>query len=484
MANENSLAQEAVLPRLVPAWRRAAVLALLCALTFAVYPLTARVALGEWAFPFDDPWTHQVYARNLAEYGQYAFNVGQSSTGSSAPLWTFLMVPAYWLGISPVIWAALLGLLSLAALGATAWAWAETHFPPPWPLLVTVAILLTPQLAWGSVEGMESVPAAALGLFILWRLERIPRPASREVLLDGAMNGLLLWLRPEAPLLMLIFAWQRRRAGWKKLLVLAAGYLLLAVPYVAFNLAIGGKPLPQTFYAKAAYYGQATSLAKILSFLQGLLLAFAPGIWPLVIVLVLVAVVQMARRRRWTWGPGLTWAGLTVLLAALRLPVVLHFGRHFIPVLPPLLLAAGEGVHSLGRISRRVALGVGAAFLLIGLVVGISFYLGSCRTIVETQESMGRWIAANLPAGAAVATHDIGAIGYFGRHPLVDTMALITPELTEVVAREDQAGLALYLRRHNVYYMASFDRLYPEVKKALDAWVVVKAGQMELVRLR
>jgi DNA-directed RNA polymerase subunit F len=63
-------------------------------------------------------------------------------------------------------------------------------------------------------------------------------------------------------------------------------------------------------------------------------------------------------------------------------------------------------------------------------------------------------------------------------------MALITPELTEAVAREDEAELAAYLRRQNVHYLASFERLYPEVKKALDAWVVFKAGQMELVRLR
>ncbi len=484
MENENrSSAQEDKIARRGRTWSRIQALTLLCLLTFAIYPFTARIVLGEWAFPFDDPWTHQVYARNLAEYGQYAFNVGEPSTGSSAPLWTLLMVPAHWLGIPPILWAIALGLFSLAALGATAWEWAEKHFPPPLPALITVAILLTPQIAWGGVEGMESALAAAMGLFILWRLERVAQPEPGEALLDGVLNGLLLWLRPEAPLLTLIFAWQRRHKGWKRLLALAVGFLLLAVPYVVFNWVLGGKPLPQTAYAKAAYYGHSINLTAILAFLRGLL-AFAPGIWPLAIVLVVVAILQMARSRRWTWGPGLAWAGLTVLLAALRLPVVLHFGRHFIPILPPILLAAGEGLSSLGRMGKRIALGVGGAFLLIGLVVGVAFYLGSCQAIVETQEAMGRWIGANLPKGETVATHDIGAIGYFSRHPLVDTMALITPELTSAVAQEDEAELALYLRRHNVRYLASFARLYGKVKEELDGSVVFKAGQMELVRFR
>ena len=76
-------------------WQKVVVLTVLCAVTFLIYPLLARLTLGEWTFPFDDPWTHQVYARNLALHGQYAFNLGEPSTGSSAPLWTALMVPAH-----------------------------------------------------------------------------------------------------------------------------------------------------------------------------------------------------------------------------------------------------------------------------------------------------------------------------------------------------------------------------------------------------
>jgi hypothetical protein len=465
-------------------WKRAAVLLALCLLTFILYPLLARLTLGEWTFPFDDPWTHQVYARNLAWYGQYAFNLGEPSTGSSAPLWTFLMVPAHWLGLPPVPWALTWGLLALAGLGAVTWTWAEKRFPAPLPPLLMVATLLTPQIAWSGVEGMETALVAFLALLTLYRLDRPAWPNRWDPLLDGLLNGLLLWLRPEAPLLTLIVFWQRRRAGWRGLLTLSGGFLALAIPYLGFHWAISGQPLPQTVYAKAAYYGATLSLASVGAFLRDLGLTLAPGVWPLVAVLVPLALWRMARQRRWPWGPGLAWAGLTVLAAALRLPVVLHFGRHFVPVLPPLLLACGEALPPLPRLARWGVLVLSGCLLLIGLVIGVSFYGPACQVVLDSQVAMGRWIAANLPPATPIATHDIGAIGYFGQRPIVDTLALITPGLTTVVAGRDEAGLARYLQEHQVHYLASFADQYMKVQAALDAQLVVQRGRMELLYLR
>ena len=463
--------------------KKALVLALLCVLTLILYPLLARLVLGEWTFPFDDPWTHQVYARNLALHGEYAFTQGQPSTGSSAPLWTALMVPAHWLGLNPVLWALAAGLLSLAALGWVAWSWAEERFPPPLPALLTAAILLTPQIAWSGVEGMETALVAALALLILWRLDRRPWTAARGALVDGLLNGLLLWLRPEAPLLTLVTAWQRRRARLPNLGAFAAGYLLMAVPYVAMNWVVGGTPLPQTVYAKIAYYGRPVTLASIASFAGDLFWIMLPGIWPLALVLVVIAVVRMVRRREWPWGPGLVWAGLTLLVAAVRLPVVLHFARHFVPVLPPLVLAAGAALPPLPALRRRALLVLGGCLLLIGVVVGVVLYYPACQMILSTQVAMGRWIAANVPPGATIATHDIGAIGYFGQHPTVDTLALVTPELIEVVRARDLAGLQEYLRQQGVRYLATIEDLYPEMQEAAGTSVLIQKGRMLLLRL-
>jgi hypothetical protein len=471
------------LTRTTAPWKKAAVLLILVLSTLALYPVVARVGLGEWTFPFDDPWTHQVYARNLAQAGQYAFNLGEPSTGSSAPLWTALMVPAHWLGLDPVLWALGCGLLALAGLGWIAWSWAEKRFAPPLPVLLTVGLLLSPHIGWSGVQGMETALVAAVSLLILWRVDQRPWQSGRSALLDGALNGLLLWLRPEAPLLTLAVAWPRRRAGWRRWLLFAVGYMALAVPYVGFNWTIGGRLLPQTVYAKIAYYGQPISPGSVFSFLGSLLETLAPGVWPLVLGLVIVAIVRMARRREWTWGPGLAWAAITVTVAALRLPVVLHFARHFVPILPPLMLAAGEGVQALPGWGRKIVFGLGLCLLLIGLVAGVSFYRPACQMILESQVAMGRWIAGNIPPAEAIATHDIGAIGYWGQHPVVDTLALITPELTEIVAARDTAGLLGYLQQHHVRYLARLAGQYPEADQLSGAHGLVTTGRMELLVL-
>jgi len=464
-------------------WKRALFLLLLCSITFAIYPLWTRLRLGDWTFPFDDPWTHQVYARNLAWHGQYAFNLGETSTGSSAPLWTALMVPAHWLRLPPVAWALALGLLSLGLLGAIVWEWASRRFPSPLPLLLAVATLLSPQIAWAGVEGMETALVAALALLILRRLDGGRWTSGWAAFLDGLLNGLLLWLRPEGPLLTLVAAWQRRREGWARLLAFVAGFLTLAGPYLAFHWALGGRPLPQTVYAKVAYYGRPVTWASLGGFLRGLGLSFAPGPWPLLVLLLPLALWRMARRREWRWAPGLAWAGITLLLAALRLPVVLHFGRHFAPTLPILLLAGGEALLALPRSGRQAVMGIAACLLVIGIAIAIPFYWMAGQGILDSHVAMGHWIAAHLPAGTRVATHDVGAIGFFGGHPIVDTMALITPELTPIVAARDPTRLLGYLQGHDVHYLAAFPEVYPEVLQQAGVRQLDRQGRLVLLYL-
>jgi hypothetical protein len=56
-------------------------------------------------------------------------------------------------------------------------------------------------------------------------------------------------------------------------------------------------------------------------------------------------------------------------------------------------------------------------------------YRGECERIESTQLRVGRWIALNLPTGARVATHDVGAIAFAGERPVVDLVGLVTPDL-------------------------------------------------------
>ena len=53
------------------------------------------------------------------------------------------------------------------------------------------------------------------------------------------------------------------------------------------------------------------------------------------------------------------------------------------------------------------------------------------------------WLSQNTPTNALIASHDIGAIGFFAERPLLDLAGLITPEVIDLLANEP--ALAQYI---------------------------------------
>ena len=76
---------------------------------YLVLPTLSR----QMGFPLDDAWIHQTYARNLWQTGRWEYVPGVVSAGSTAPLWTILLAVGYALRLPYLLWAYLLGGLSL-----------------------------------------------------------------------------------------------------------------------------------------------------------------------------------------------------------------------------------------------------------------------------------------------------------------------------------------------------------------------------------
>jgi len=66
--------------------KRAAAIAAAILLIGALHFLAGRRAAGEAGLPLDDAWIHARLARTLAEGRGFAFNPGELSAASSAPL--------------------------------------------------------------------------------------------------------------------------------------------------------------------------------------------------------------------------------------------------------------------------------------------------------------------------------------------------------------------------------------------------------------
>ena len=83
-------------------------LAFICAFSLIVYLLASHFYYRN-GFPLDDSWIHLTYARNLALHGEWAFQPGKSTAGSTAPLWTLLLAIGFLLKLGPYMWTYLLG---------------------------------------------------------------------------------------------------------------------------------------------------------------------------------------------------------------------------------------------------------------------------------------------------------------------------------------------------------------------------------------
>jgi ABC-type Zn2+ transport system substrate-binding protein/surface adhesin len=86
-----------------------------------------------------------------------------------------------------------------------------------------------------------------------------------------------------------------------------------------------------------------------------------------------------------------------------------------------------------------------------------------------------KWVAENVPSGDIIAAHDIGALGYFDNHELIDLAGLVSPEVIPFI--RDEEKLATYLDEEGVSYLIAFPEFYPMLsEQAKPAFVTDGLG--------
>ncbi len=453
--------------------RRFAFLALLAlaAVVTGAFAWAASETFGT-GFPLDDAWIHQTYARNFGLRGEWAYLPGVPSAGSTSPLWTVLLALGYRLGVDPYVWALVWGTLLLAASGYIGSRWAAARSPQLGRLAWVAGALLVLEwhMIWAGVSGMETLAQACTVLLVLYALE-----AGWPPIVIGMLVGAGIWIRPDALLLLLPVGWviwsdgghDLRRAA-RSALGVGAGVALLFLPYLGFNLLLGGQAWPSTFYAKQAEYavelGRPLGLRLVEQWGVGLVGAgavlaagFAASIW------------MDATGRRWArLAPAVWW--LAFLAAyAVRLPVTYQHGRYAMPAIPVLVILGSEvmlaaAIRATGKWARLLS----RAWIAAALATTIAFLLPGARAygqdvaIIETEMvATARWIESNTEPGDLIAAHDIGAVGYYSDRTLIDLAGLITPEVTAFV--RDEARLAAYLQARGADYLMIFPGWYPQL---------------------
>jgi hypothetical protein len=151
----------------------------------------------------------------------------------------------------------------------------------------------------------------------------------------------------------------------------------------------------------------------------------------------------------WLWPLALATAYATAL------PGAWQYGRYLMPILPPLLALLAVRLVALLRASQARALSLAAVLLSLAALLAIlgasRLYADDVRAIDGYHVAAARWLRAHTPPDALIATHDIGAIGYFSQRRVVDFAGLADPELIPVLG--NQTALEAALRQRRVAYV-------------------------------
>jgi hypothetical protein len=427
-------------------------------------------------FPLDDSWIFQTYARNLALRGEWAFLPDLPSGGSTAPLWSALLSLGFRIHLSPYAWTYFVGGLALFLLAAEAEFAMRQQVENYRGLIPWVGLLMIFEwhMAWSSVSGMETVLHGLLILIVLAALSRKPVPWA----FIGILVGLSVWVRPDGITLLgpVLFTAVFGEKSWgnrfRAVVSALVGFGTLFVVYLLFNLILAGTILPTTFYAKQAEYiswRQSPIMERIgdvtVKFLAGPALVLLPGF--------VFAAVQVVRKKEWGSAAAVLWVVGYLCLYLLRLPAYQH-GRYIMPAMPIYcfigLIGFFRAFQSPVR-TRAARLTKSAWAMSIGLfcfgfwLMGARYYAEDVRVIESEMVDTANWVAKNIPPDKLLAVHDIGAMGYFGNHNMVDLAGLISPDVIPFI--RDEERIAVYLNEKHVDYLVAFPDWYTSLTSDL-----------------
>jgi hypothetical protein len=435
----------------------------LTVLLLAYYLRTERqITGGVVSAPLDDAWIHYQFARNLSQGNGFSYVSGQPTPGSTAPLWTLLLAGV---GLLTQDFVAPSLALSAGFLLLTIWLTyrltADLTGDTLTALLAALGMGLTGRMLWAGLSAMEVTLFTALSLAAVWAYHQ-----HGLGLLTALLFALASQARPEGHALfalavansLLSLRWPERdatpRLTWRTLAGALFVYGLVSLPYALFSLSVTGRPLPNTFYAKArsAQLFSFRTLGETLSLhWQDNVVAF---------LLIPFGLLPLWRRSRLVVG----WLiGLT-LLTPFIIPFVWHHGRYTLPLIPFQMISAAAGLTWLvGKLPAygRPATALLAAALILGGAWRLPYWAGmlghNSREILTIDVALGHWLAANTAPDDLIAVDDIGATIFISQRPIIDLNGLVSPAMWPVLDDPDLTSAAIrLLAAAGVNYLAVF----------------------------
>ena len=449
----------------------------------------------ENGFPLDDPWIHLTFARNLVEYGSFSYYKNEIVTaGSTSPLYTLMLAAGFLVTKNEMILSYVLGILFFAISAFVFYKLSELLFTKEIWLAIAASLVfvLDRWMNFISVTGMETT------LFILLLIAAYYYYRKRNAVLTALMLGLLFWTRPDAVafigaiiadyILFLYFKKKSPRENeiepFEKKDLIKAGivFAVILIAYFAMNLHLSGSLLPNTYEAKLTYY--TPEFRSRTEFLKTEVWNyFTESSYVLFIVPFIIAALKILgdsyKSRYNVFLLPVIFIFAFIFIYWYKLPYAHRFGRYMMPIIPFYILTFIYGTRVIfkylyGLLKDRKSVN-SFNFIFLGAVIIYSassyyenknVYQDQTHHIAIRQVATAKWLKNNTPEGSVIATHDVGAIGYYSDRRIVDVAGLINPEFIKKLNTKDFARfMTEQMVKEHVDYIAFLREWYRVVNQ-------------------
>lgn len=424
--------------------------------------LVPAVVLAAFMLPLrlgftDDGFIHLQYARNLIAHGEFAFNTGERSFGTTSPLWVTILAA---LGARLPDAESLIDLsrvLSWGAAFATLFVFYRlargAGASRVFALCSTVALAADAWLVRWSALGMESSAATLAAAAIMWASLRAGESAAASARF-GAAAAVGALFRPELYLAVPVFlaaaVTLRPRPPVRVLVAAILAAAALLVPWLVFAKMHLGSFLPNTAGAKSGgvitdpilFLSKFAPIAKIVVSTQA------------VAVLGMLADLVVSRRRAAVFDPALRFCVLWMLALPVAYVVfdIQVLSRYLLLITPAVCVVGWRALERVaGTYARRAALAAAVLAVVVNAALYVRVVLPPSRAfsadLVGPMTELAVYLRDHSSPDAVVAAADIGYLAFYSQRRVLDLGGLVEPEtgkLREAHDYEEIVARGLY----------------------------------------
>jgi len=486
------------------------ILAVICVTGYFLWQAPYEVPMG-------DSYIHFIYAKNLVDYQEFAYNPGlQEGIGTTSFLWVVILAFFQLFGVAPVIASKLLGIGLLAVSGCLVFDLAQKCIPNKFEirkmLLATAIALLAVlpgSMIWIALSGMETMLFMTLGILSLWMYNR-----ERWVLL-GVTLGLFALTRIEGIILagvVFLVEFLRYRRITSSIVRFFIPMMVLLAPWMIYLQIREGLPITTSFQGRQIVISEveknlATEFPQISwAFSINPLIYFVS--WVYFILLYITGSIALPGPL-FHFGGNLVGTEAALPLVGILVSVLVCFPliflalKHFLEKRAALSLYESHKrlliiilswtlLHNLayafclprtgsaGRYApmnhilfwlslfigliliRNKKVKVVAAFVIITLV-GLSViywfgvYMSNINYMLKVRKPAALFLHEHYPPDTRIGATDLGPIGYYAYQPVVDLFGHVNKDFVRFYA--SGGSFADYLVKEELCYLMLFGSL-------------------------